>query len=458
MVILATSQVCGRWRQITLSSKSLWSEIKHTLSRKISPLGEIFASRSGDLPVNIRVIEPYTRWHHDYSRRSISRFFAEVGPRVASFELAMLPPLGTRPQWPLTYFYILASCFKRCVPGQLTRVTLSDRNISSDRRLGGEYFESSAHCFFFPRMAIPQGFDHRSRAIRLDDTLLHFEDVFTHVKVLGLDSIYPFWTSKAYHGLTELRLTGPRQLTTVITIQELADILGSSPALRFLHFGLEVSPAEAEPYPVHLRDLEVFILHSLHHDTQQAVLKLIAPGLKPLQMSTMYNKSQLQRLPASFHDEFYQFFRRSNISYLEVFGMILPVELPKLLELLPNLQTLIFRQVTFEKIELFNRESAVAPTCPQLRSLHLRCCTFDLEALRWMVNTYDLQEVTLYHSEISPNPPGRETEFLPLLLNICPFVQFLDHDSAIGIGDRVLALSDIYSRDTSAYVTDYMLH
>ncbi|KAG8730665.1 hypothetical protein FRC11_006158, partial [Ceratobasidium sp. 423] len=456
---LTISQVCTRWRQIALSSRSLWSKIELSIRREIFPLGDIFADRSGGLPLNVRVIESYTGWGGwgFHLRPSISRFFSRIGPRVASFEFAMLPPLNAQLPWPVIHLYTLASSFKHWKPGQLTRLALSDRSISSDRKLGDEYFESSAHWFLFPRTKTEQAINSQGSAIWLDVSPQHFEDVLAPVKVLELDLIYPFWASKAYHGLVELRLTGPRQLTAVITTQQLANILESSPELRVLHFGLEVSLTEASPQPVHLRGLEVFILHSLHYDTQQAVLKLIAPGQKPLQMSTMYNGSQPQCLPARFHDEFYQFFSRSNTSHLELYGIGFPVRLPNLLALLPNLQTLVLRQVTLEKIEPSDRDNEIVPLCSQLHSLHLRYCRFALETLRWVVSTHNPQEITLYSGEVGPcfnkTHPG-DMESMTVLLNISPFIKVLDYDSAVGMGDRVLALSDIYARNTRQVVVD----
>ncbi|KAH7336754.1 hypothetical protein B0J17DRAFT_769003 [Rhizoctonia solani] len=458
--ILAPSQVCTRWRQISLSSRSLWSQIKLSIRREILLLGDICADRSGDLPLNIRVIEPFGR-SDTYHRRSLTHFFSKAGPRVASFELAVLSPLRAPRSMP--YFYILGSSFKRWEPGQLTRLILFERNIPNYRELGEEGFNhsKSAHWFLFPRTMMEQAINKNGRAVQFEVDSQHFEDVLSHVKVLELDAVYPFWASKAYHGLVELRLIGPRRLTTVIAIQELANILASSPGLRVLQLGLEVSLDEISPEPVHLRDLEVFVFHSLHHDTQQAALKLLAPGQKPLQMFTVYNGSELRCLPAEFHDEFYQFFRRSNISYLKVYGSILSVELPKLLELLLNLETLVLRQAELKRVEQSDQDGKVASICSQLRNLHLFYCTFDLKTLQWMVNTHNLRMIALYHSVVrvaSEDGLCGDNQCIPMLQSISPFIHVLDGDSAPKFGDRVLALSDIYSRDTSALVMDYMLH
>ncbi|CEL61614.1 hypothetical protein RSOLAG1IB_04364 [Rhizoctonia solani AG-1 IB] len=422
---LAVSQVCTRWRQVALSTGSLWSHIDLTACVKSISLGEIFATRSGNLPLHIRVVEPFT-----YNDRQIGRFrdtskfeyfMLNIGPRVRSLEFSWIPQTC----------YLFLSWFELldfslyCSSQTLTCLVLSDRNVNTNRVVSDEY--CSRLRWFLTTDAIPaddlNAFP--NRIIVGSHPPHHYEDILSHIKSLKLDSVYPFWTSKAYHGLTELRLTGPRQLTKIITTQQLAGILQSSPDLHVFHFGPEVSPTLPSPPSVRLQHLEVFLLQSLTFDTQQAVLRLISPGTKPLQMSTTYNDMVQSYLAISPEDEFNRFFKRSNIVQLQVHSSV-KVEPRAFLELLPGLQSLIFRNATILEAGSSQERRAI-DICPNLCSLDFVSCTISLDAFAWLVSERRMSRVSMWDSVIAYEFETFDPyNFTDTLTEFCPVLQLFE--------------------------------
>ncbi|KAG8684597.1 hypothetical protein FRC11_011863, partial [Ceratobasidium sp. 423] len=284
---LAICQACSRWRNVTLGSRTLWTHIDLYIRGEVVSLGRIFACRSGELPLSIRVIEPAKRWWNraaDY-HIELSNFLSDFGSRVRSFEVtSQIPPLCFRPK---AWHGILEVVFNHA-SSEFTQLVLSNRP-STDKDIFNVPDYTSYYGLLFPQ----------------DSTLSHdilsadgvgvelfnvpqerLENVLSNIQILELDLIYPLYESKAYHGLTELRLTGPRKPVAIWTTQQLASILAASPRLRTLQFGFEVLSVGVMPKPIRLEDLEVFSLQSLSFNTQQAILQLISPGVKQLHMST----------------------------------------------------------------------------------------------------------------------------------------------------------------------------
>ncbi|CAE6344959.1 unnamed protein product [Rhizoctonia solani] len=434
--ILTVSQVCARWRQAAFGSGNLWSRIDLTAPGKAISLGEMSAIWSANLPLHIRIVEPFTynKWQiRDFlSTGRFDDFMLNFGSRIRSLEFSWIPRMGDLfPFW----FWILdySLC---CSSDTLTRFTLSDRNIDATHEVPEECFNPS-HWFLVIGAAATQriGRNAFSNHIVLDSgPLHHYEEIFSRIKSLKLDLVYPFWTSKAYHGLTELRLTGPRALTNIMTTQELANILQASPDLRVFHFGLEITPTLPSPPPISLQDLEVFLLQSLTFSTQQAVLRLLLPGTKPLQMSTTYNDMTQPWLPASPEDEFSRFFKRSNIVQLQVHSSV-KVEPRKFLELLPDIQSLIFRKATILEVDS-GQEKRVADICPNLHSLHFISCTVSLDAFSWVVSEREMFKVSMWDSAIICDFEKFDAyTFADTLTEFCPVFQLLEiYEHTVKVG------------------------
>lgn len=121
------------------------------------------------------------------------------------------------------------------------------------------------------------------------------------------------------HGLVELQLSCPGILGTIsITKSPLAAILAACSGLRIFYFGVELidlSPSAASVGSVHLEELEGIELASLRLDEIHAILRLVAPGEKRLQLAFhMVGAATSDELSNDTKD----FLARSNISKLRI--------------------------------------------------------------------------------------------------------------------------------------------
>ncbi|KAH7333597.1 hypothetical protein B0J17DRAFT_721473 [Rhizoctonia solani] len=174
------------------------------------------------------------------------------------------------------------------------------------------------------------------------------------VPVLTLNGFFPFWTSKAYHGLTELRLSG-KSLTGLISEPTVSAILKSSPHLRVLKFDLSMNtdfdftvdnnPPELVPIsPAPLKDLEVLIVGLVREDSLTRFLRLVAPGPKPL---TLTPHCAVEPLHFS-HSEIQKFFSRSNVVSLCTSRFSGLEQVSELLSLAPSPQVLALHHFSAE--------------------------------------------------------------------------------------------------------------
>ncbi|KAH7332568.1 hypothetical protein B0J17DRAFT_151930 [Rhizoctonia solani] len=117
------------------------------------------------------------------------------------------------------------------------------------------------------------------------------DQVFSSIKILHLQGLYPQWRSPAYHGLVDLRITPTYEEPGPLSELEFITMLRASPKLRILHFGYPIiNRSEGNVYDIRvvLNELEVLQITSFElgsfgvalepHD----VFRLISPGPKPL--------------------------------------------------------------------------------------------------------------------------------------------------------------------------------
>ncbi|KAG8681514.1 hypothetical protein FRC11_001025, partial [Ceratobasidium sp. 423] len=291
---LATTQVCSRWRQIALGSQRLWSRVNLSsydrLSRQLVSRGEIFASWAGDVPLDVYLIEqlPKSRIDGVVAYQDLSQFFTSVGSRVGSLTLTF-----TKQHFGGYFPDILQDCLTSCAPGKLTRFVLKLRTnhashswLASDSESddGGESDDFSGDAFLLPSGWNGLGDVGGRRAYRVDLTSTQLDELLFPVTVLKLDKVFPYWTSKAYYGLVELRLVSWELEGNSIRIpeQHLVGILQSSPGLRTLQFGLEIIPNTVSCPPVLLEDLGELHLQADSRSSQLTFLRLLSPGTQPL--------------------------------------------------------------------------------------------------------------------------------------------------------------------------------
>ncbi|KAG8698416.1 hypothetical protein FRC11_014442, partial [Ceratobasidium sp. 423] len=425
---LAISQVCSRWRQISLGSQHLWSQVDLSSSSQLSgqlvSRGVLFATRAGDIPLDIRLVEQlFTIDKYADYFQGLHPFFVAVGSRVGSWELCFTKRYfgGYVPD-------ILNECLKHSAPGKLTRFILKFRaNADSESDDDTVSEDSSDEAFLRPSDA------KRYDVYVVDLTDPQLEDLLFPVTVLKLDKIFPYWTSKAYHGLVELRLVSWERARDSIRIpeQHLAGILRSSPGLRILQFGLEITSTGVSQPPVSLRSLEELHLQVDGGQSQQTFLRLLLPGSNPMQVFIEYTLTKDDpRFPSSSEDEFQCFLRRSNIIQLYLDAHHLRLHLPTFLQLLPDLEILILRHLTLDTVD----SAPVLPshgtlTHPKLHTVHFLFGAIHLDGFRWMCDTYNsqLRQVTTYHSviEIGQEPRPYGSEYAHLLQAIFPTLEIL---------------------------------
>ncbi|CAE6493136.1 unnamed protein product [Rhizoctonia solani] len=272
------TQVCSLWRRTAVSSHPLWCHID--LSSDESYYGHLIAqaetnvARSGRSPLELHITNGASgkfEWPH-YAYEGLYEFVSHVSDRVESFELVVFG--GFRG------FH--RSVFSRLLFSQnptLTKLVLNSHQSHYD-------------CFIVaPEFDPGEELDDDITAFTLDLTTDQIESAFAPITVLHLRGIFPLWSSVAYSGLVDLRLTSTNTWSKIQDVN-LITILQSSPGLRILHFGLEIiclsTDGEQVP-PVYLQDLQVIkIIPNNGFSTALSpgsVLHLLAPGSKPLRLS-----------------------------------------------------------------------------------------------------------------------------------------------------------------------------
>lgn len=414
------SRVCSRWRQISLGSRILWSRIDIPMG-SILTRAKLFAARADPLPVDIRVIG---RSHIECPWHNLDAFCTSIATRTRSFYyLHHSRPVAQR------HIGIFQNYLANCKPGLLNKLVLISRG-----RQGLSNTIVSAEAPISPQN------------LSLEMPHDYLEDRLRPIKVLQLTGLYFHWESQAYHGLVELRLlsaVGPEVRT--ITQSQLKTILTASPQLRELYFGLEITevlPHNTSRTAVRLNDLEVVNLCSMSkYERFEAVLELLAPGSKPLQL--------LVRCPFTDSSPFLssgaiEFTARSNVTKLHIqsvdqsnFGTARRKQRLMLLDLfrllhVPNLRALSLHDFVFdpnlrgdppdqsqfgetssdtEGVKLRSRTA-----CSQLAVMYLRDCHFDLNYLSKVVEMVPVQKLNhsgchiqvpdLHRTYYNENPPG----------------------------------------------------
>ncbi|KAJ1308042.1 hypothetical protein OPQ81_002109 [Rhizoctonia solani] len=325
----AALEVCYRWRQITLTSRNLWSHIDLDLTfmsqEKLFLRALAFAAKSKQAPIDLhmRINSHYL----DYQR--LANFFHTIATRIRSFELEC-----GRTSYLLDETQsLLANLFSCVAPGALRRLHIDAQSLEEP---GFLVADSS-------NLLVRNGLI--SHPIPITEPV--FEGTLSSLTSIQLDGIYPYWTSRAYAGLVELDLEFSQNCSVDINITEfeLADLLRSSPGLQTLRFGLMITKetdfSSLAPDPVKLDELRLIQLTGRYPDVQEAVLRMIYPGQLPLQMAI--EVTEHFSLLSSYWVEFINFISRSKITQLQIQGAVpfkVFLESSEIFPLLPQLQVL----------------------------------------------------------------------------------------------------------------------
>ncbi|EUC58514.1 F-box-like domain protein [Rhizoctonia solani AG-3 Rhs1AP] len=286
--------------------------------------------------------------------------------------------------------------------------------------------------------------------LELDSTEEDIETSFAPITVLHLRGIFPWWSSTAYHGLVDLRLLSTNAWSHIQEVQLLA-ILKSSPGLRVLHFGLEIhdlTAATERVVPVILQDLQIVkIFPDIDIVTYTtmcpgSLLRLLAPGTKPLQLSLegfyIQDTTSLTELE--------RFFARSRVARFYTRAMFPPLNL--LLRHSAHLEQVVlddFASASHNKLPPAELDVDESASLPRLSSLHITSSAlFDHELrllLRCCPDGTVLDSSNVDH-DISEDYPLTTTFSTPELLEAFPTIKIAD--SSFGLRDASNADWDIF--------------
>jgi hypothetical protein len=219
------------------------------------------------------------------------------------------------------------------------------------------------------------------------------ETVLLSIKKMYLHAFYPFWTSKAYHGLIELRLT-PR--TSIVSISEyhFRGILQASPGLRILEFALEIVNAlpEGSVPPIRLDYLEVLNIRLMKHIFVPTLFGAIVPGSHPLQLSLSSAPNEGDpRLPLHTSSAIYNFFTRANVVVLHTNDFDKD-EIVGILQLCPHLRTFSWEGYNASS----EPESDELISHQRLQSLYMIQCEVELDVFPRWINLPALESLVFY--------------------------------------------------------------
>ncbi|CAE6478553.1 unnamed protein product [Rhizoctonia solani] len=317
------AHVCSRWREVALQFPLLWRFISLPFTGSVETpqvdRAAFFASHAHPLHLYIR-LNPgnriFTTDNLDYPKA----FAGTIAPHIRSLEVTSVTVNDFMERYQRSF---LAAYFAQCKSGALEFLTLSHQeadpilfDITTDLP---EYMESSCK-------ALITG--------NLDQSL-------APVTVLRATGLYPIWTSKAYHGLVELRLSrGGSSYYGGISISEkhLRGILVASPALRILEYSIAIVEVRSNRTPVPLDHLESLNVLEMPSAQLGIFWRLLAPGSKPIQLAIHNDDSAFLHLLQNEGGR--SFFARSNVTsiYAKSLGYTCLSLLP---DLCPHLKTLV---------------------------------------------------------------------------------------------------------------------
>ncbi|CAE6369852.1 unnamed protein product [Rhizoctonia solani] len=351
------TQVCTLWRKIAISSRLLWCHIDLSPN---SPYVDDLVARAdahlacaGELPIELHIAVD-SRDAHTLEYEESYRLISLVSGRVTNLELAMQGPFR------LYHRDILGLCFRH--RPALTKLVLRSEAGYSNNFLVADSFDTTMTVDFW--------------LLELDCTEEDIESCFAHITVLHLRGVFPIWSSNAYHGLVDLRLLSTGTWSD-IREAELIIILQSSPGLRIVHFGLEIrdeTPATQQVTLVNLPDLQfVNIFPDIDVTTRITIspgslLRLLAPGTKPLQLS--FEGFYLQ--DGGTLTEVERFFARSQVTQFYTRSVLPPPNL--LLSYSAHLERVIldyFDSVSQDLLLLSWLNVNKSASLPRLKSLHI---------------------------------------------------------------------------------------
>ncbi|KAG8681910.1 hypothetical protein FRC11_000506 [Ceratobasidium sp. 423] len=417
------SHVCSRWREIAFNTRSIWSHIDLSpyppITEKVVTRAAAYAERAGQSLLDVHIVDP-TAYGGLPNNTRLFDLLASIASRIKSlkFETRHTSRSGEFCR------IILQICFAFCVPGTLKQITLEGDPMNNNSFLIRPIDDP-----------VPNDVSLRE-SILLDLPRGTIDTLLLAVPVLRLNGFFPFWTSKAYHDLSELCLGA--KLGSIAESQ-LLTVLKGSPHLRVLKFDLHIDhqlPDDASITPVPLRDLEALIVCSVHEDSLARFLRLLEPGTKPLTLS-------LDRAAETLHfahPEIQKFISRSNVVKLCATGFGGLGQVFELVGLAPNPRVLALHQ--FSSLTGLEDEDGELPEDYEIILPDTNICLEDLylldcgkwdpcypEDLKDLIETYRVQRVIAWRCHFG------EPKAFEQLAEVCPSVIVVPDDYPNPVGD-----------------------
>ncbi|KAG8717942.1 hypothetical protein FRC09_013411 [Ceratobasidium sp. 395] len=240
-----------------------------------------------------------------------------------------------------------------------------------------------------------------------DETSLDYieDPCLLSLTALNLKGAFIEWNSVAYHGLLDLR-TEHLSGTMCPTKAQLAMVLEASPRLRILRLA-DITIRDGEPHPtlVRLEDLQELDLRKVSTADLCALLDIIRPGRKELNVSMRLDDRPptIQVVTA--------FFQRSNITGLFINGHSCGYHLPHLLRISSNLHQLGLESYDITESEFphlidASSQANAPPLWPNLRSFNLIGCRLDASILYEIAASYQLCKIRMWRCYLDLNLHG----------------------------------------------------
>ncbi|EUC59674.1 F-box-like domain protein, putative, partial [Rhizoctonia solani AG-3 Rhs1AP] len=334
------THVCSRWRQAAINSPTLWSHIdlsSHGFRGSGEPHerhlahAKTYLARAGQAQLDIHVAEdfPHGLYVHDVR---ISDFLIPLASRMRSLEIHIELESDNRPDAYKSGYTlcddILSCCLIICTPGTLKHLMIAPKGDGN-----GSFIQSRD----VPEDTIVGDWSPKS-TLDIDMKEQELEGLLFPITRLRLSGRFPHWSSRAYHGLTELRLYPHGSITRIPDFQ-FTTMLAESPQLEIFEFGLDIDRSVSRPPPVHMNNLRVLVINT---DALNAFLPLIALGPQPIAVSLTKPRSLYLtgRTLVKKHPQVGPFLSSCNITdfYARDFETLL--EISYLVDSMPNLRTL----------------------------------------------------------------------------------------------------------------------
>ncbi|KAH7337691.1 hypothetical protein B0J17DRAFT_718441 [Rhizoctonia solani] len=275
--------VCSRWRATVLQDSSLWTrvDIRPSFRESYPSLSraEAHALRSDEMPLEVHVWgAPDAQWSHkeEFVDTPMENPCRLIAPRMRYLEV---DGDFDSDRWPSSTYSALDVLLSCCSLGVLTEIVTSSKSDG--------FFTS---CDWDEDEEANLGTQAITRLEMV--TSEELEAALARVSMLKLTRLFIPWTSQAYRGLTELRLTGHSASNLSISEQQIINIIKSSPGLRVLQLCLRISDQVNESnITVSLPELE-----SLQFDAEESwenmrynvwlpVVRFLEAGPRPLRFS-----------------------------------------------------------------------------------------------------------------------------------------------------------------------------